>query len=119
MISALSIPCRYSDRDRADFAVLVPNASVTGSLERLAIAVAGHASTQVTARDSRGVDERVRDAVAHVGGVRTAAAMLEQQSDLKGPSGTRSINLVGVTPERGHRAGRPGLSAFVPGTVLG
>ncbi len=48
---------------------------------------------------------------------RTAAATLEQRVELKGPSGRRSMNLVGVTPELGHRAGRTGLRPLCPAIV--
>lgn len=81
------------------FAVLVANASVTGTLGRLTSAVAGNASTQVVARDSRGVDEHLLERVRGVAGVRAAAATLEQQVDVSGPRGSRSVNFVGVTPE--------------------
>lgn len=81
------------------FAVLVANTSVTGSVEGLTSAVVGNASTQVTARDTRGVDEQVVGRIRRVHGVRTAAAMMEQRVDLRGPGGVRLVNLFGVTPD--------------------
>lgn len=79
------------------FAVQVANTSIAGSVGRLVGGITGNATLEVAARDPRGFNDAIGDAVARVPGVEVAAPLLEQRVALVGPSGERVVELVGAT----------------------
>lgn len=81
------------------FAVQVANSSIAGSVERLVGGITGDAQLEVAARDTRGFDRRIGEAIDRVPGVAVAAALLEQRVTLRGPRGERIVQLVGATFE--------------------
>lgn len=81
------------------YAVLVSSTSITGSAAQVVDGVAGRASLQVSARSDRGFDARLATTVAEIPGVVRAVPLLRSNVRLFGPSGRRSAQLVGVTPE--------------------
>jgi putative ABC transport system permease protein len=81
------------------YAVLVSSTSITGSAAQIVDGVAGRASLQVTARSDRGFDERFATKAAEIPGVVRAVPLLRSNVRLFGPSGRRSVQLVGATPE--------------------
>jgi putative ABC transport system permease protein len=80
------------------FGVLVANASLTASARQLVDGVVGSARIQLAARSADGFDERVASAAGGLPGIRYAAPDLRANIAVIGPSGRRSIQLVGVTP---------------------
>jgi len=79
------------------FGVLVANASVLGSAREIIHAVDGSASLELYARSPHGFSERVAERAARLPGVRDAAFLLRENAVVKGPRGSRSVQLVGVT----------------------
>ncbi|HEX4805415.1 MAG TPA: FtsX-like permease family protein [Conexibacter sp.] len=78
------------------FAVLVANASVSGSVEQLVHSVTGRAQLQLAARDPHGFDAELARRVAHVPGVRATAPLVDVRANVTGPSGAvRTVDLVG------------------------
>jgi len=78
------------------FAVLVANASVTGSVEQLMRGTTGRAQLQVTARDEHGFDAALAQRIADAPGVRAAAPVVDVRTTLTGPSGAaRTVDLIG------------------------
>jgi putative ABC transport system permease protein len=83
------------------FAALVANTSLTGSFQRLTDGVVGDARYQLAARSFATLDERLLGEVQQLPGVRQAAATLETRAEATGPKGSRSVLLIGATPEFG------------------
>jgi putative ABC transport system permease protein len=80
------------------FASQVANTSLDSSVERLTTGIVGHMRFQVSARDSHGFDESMLAAIARLQGVQAVVPVLEQNANLVGPSGERSVDLVGTDP---------------------
>jgi putative ABC transport system permease protein len=80
------------------FASQVANTSLDSSVQRLTSGIVGHMRFQVAARDSHGFDQSLLPAIAKVQGVQAVVPVLEQNANLVGPSGERSIDLVGTDP---------------------
>ncbi len=80
------------------FASQVANTSLDSSVERLTTGIVGHMRFQLAARDSHGFDESMLTAVAKLQGVQAVVPVLEQNANLVGPSGDRSVDLVGTDP---------------------
>lgn len=81
------------------YAVLVSSTSITASAARITDGIAGSASLQLRARSDRGFPESLGERVDQVPGVLRAAPLLRSNVSLIGPSGRRSVHLVGATPE--------------------
>jgi putative ABC transport system permease protein len=81
------------------FAALVANTSLTGSFERLTNRIVGDARLQLTARGSGTLDDRMLAEARRLPGVARAAAALEERGEVGGPGGSRSVQLIGVTPQ--------------------
>jgi putative ABC transport system permease protein len=78
------------------FAVLVANASVSGSVEQLVRGITGRAQLQVTARDGHGFDAALAQRIAHMPGVRAAAPLVDIRATLAGAGGSsRTVDLIG------------------------
>ncbi|HEY2282809.1 MAG TPA: FtsX-like permease family protein [Solirubrobacteraceae bacterium] len=80
------------------FGVLVANSSVLGSAREILTAVNGSASLELTARSPQGFSQRLANQIASLPGVRDAAPLLRESAVIEGPRGSRSVQLVGVTP---------------------
>lgn len=79
------------------FGVLVANTSIVGSSREILHDVYGAASLELAARSSEGFDEALANRAARVPGVKDAAFLLREDAILRGPSGSRAVQLVGVT----------------------
>jgi putative ABC transport system permease protein len=80
------------------FGVLVANSSVLGSARNIIHSVNGSASLELAARSPQGFDQTLAEKVARMRGVRDAAPLLRENAVIAGPRGSRSVQLVGVTP---------------------
>lgn len=87
------------------FASQVANTSLDSSVQRLGTGIVGSMRFQLAARDSHGFDESVLARVARVPGVQVAAPVFEQSANIVGPTGERSIDLVGTDPRLAHLGG--------------
>ena len=87
------------------FASQVANTSLDGSVQRLTHGIVGQMRFQVAARDSAGFDERLLNEIAKVPGVQAAAPVLERNANVVGPSGQRSVDLVGTDPRLARLGG--------------
>jgi putative ABC transport system permease protein len=88
------------------FAVQVANTSVTSSVSRLVHGVTGSATLELSARDEHGFDATVATRVARLPGVRAAAPVVVVRANVRGPRGTRSINLIGGDRRLGQLGGQ-------------
>lgn len=79
------------------FGVLVANTSIVGSSREILHDVYGAASLELAARSSQGFDETLANRAARVPGVKDAAFLLREDAILRGPTGDRAVQLVGVT----------------------
>lgn len=80
------------------FAALVANTSLTGSFERVTKGVVGDARFQLAARGGAFMPDQLR-VVQALPGVDAAAAVIEVRGEARGPRGSRSVELFGVTPD--------------------
>ncbi len=80
------------------FGVLLANAGLTSSTERLVRALTGSARLTVLARSPAGFSERLTGRVRALPGVQIATSVLRENVILVGPRGRRSIQLIGVSP---------------------
>jgi putative ABC transport system permease protein len=88
------------------FASQVASTSLTHSVRRLTSQVVGHTQRfQLDARGPAGVDGRLLGEVRSIPGVRTALPVLEVQANVIGPSGQRSVDLLGTDPQFAHFKG--------------
>jgi putative ABC transport system permease protein len=99
------------------FASQVANTSLDASVERLTSGIVGQMRFQLAARDSEGFDERLLAQVAALRGVQAVAPVLEQSANVVGPSGERSVDLVGTDPRLARLGGR--LARHVNAVRLG
>ena len=81
------------------FAVQVARVSTVGSFEAIERGVAGHATLELAARGPRGFEERIALQAQQMAGVKAAAPLLQQPIVAVGPSGRRSLTLVGATEQ--------------------
>jgi len=79
------------------FAVIVANASIAGSVDKLVHAVQGRATLEVAARSERGFGPQELSRIAATPGVVIAAPLLESRATIRGRDGTSTVTLVGVT----------------------
>ncbi|MHB8233970.1 MAG: hypothetical protein ACYDHT_04880, partial [Solirubrobacteraceae bacterium] len=88
------------------FSSQVANTSLDGSVQRLSNGIVGKMRYQLAARDSAGLDERILSEVANLRGVQAAAPVLELNANVVGPSGQRSVDLVGTDPRLARLGGQ-------------
>ncbi|NLT06554.1 MAG: ABC transporter permease [Solirubrobacterales bacterium] len=100
------------------YAVMVSSASITGSAARVVEGVAGHAQLQVTARSDQGFDQRLAAEIRALDGVEDAAPLLRSNVMLVGPDGSRSTQMVGVSPTLAALGGELG-PILADGDALG
>lgn len=81
------------------FGVLVANSSVLGSARDIIHSVDGSASLELAARSPHGFSQALAEEVARVPGVQDAAPLLRENAVIVGSRGSRSVQLVGVTPK--------------------
>jgi putative ABC transport system permease protein len=99
------------------FASQVASTSLDGSVQRLTSGLVGQMRFQLAARSDVGFDERLLGQVARLRGVEAAVPVLEQSANIVGPSGQRSVDLVGTVPRLAHLGGR--IARQVSGIPLG
>jgi len=87
------------------YASQVANTSLDSSVQRLTTGIVGQMRFQIAARDSHGLDESILADVARLRGVQVAVPVLEQNANLVGPSGERSVDLVGTYPRLARLGG--------------
>lgn len=80
------------------FGVLLANATLTTSVERLVHGLAGSARYALVARSPEGFPERLTQTVRTLPGVQIATPVLRQNVTISGPSGRRAVQLIGVSP---------------------
>lgn len=78
------------------FAVLVANTSIGTNARTLVEGIAGSAQLELSARSSDGFGFAVAERVRRLPGVAVASPVLDQRAAVIGPSGRRSVNLVGI-----------------------
>lgn len=79
------------------FGVLLANASLTTSAERLVHGLAGSARYALVGRSPAGFPERLTQNVRELPGVQIATPVLRQNVTISGPTGRRAIQLIGVS----------------------
>jgi putative ABC transport system permease protein len=103
------------------FASQVANTSLDKSVQRLTAGIVGQMRFQLAARNGAGFDERLLTQVSQLRGVQAAAPVLEQDANVVGPAGQRSVDLVGTDPRLahlgGHIAQRVGGAALLAGSA--
>jgi putative ABC transport system permease protein len=88
------------------FASHVASTSLNGSVQQLNNGiVGGQMRFQLAARDSHGFEERLLGDVQRIPGVTAAAPVLEESVNVIGPSGRRSVDLVGTDPRLARLGG--------------
>jgi putative ABC transport system permease protein len=80
------------------FGVLLANAGLTGSTERLVRALSGSARLTLSARSPAGFSDRLTDRVRGLPGVQVATSVLRENMTVEGPSGRQPVQLIGVSP---------------------
>jgi putative ABC transport system permease protein len=93
------------------FASQISGTSLARSVTQLSHQLVGGAQLQMDARGPEGFDERLLGQVRHVPGVEVALPIFERQVNVIGPSGERSVDLIGVEPNS-VRASGPLLRRF-------
>jgi putative ABC transport system permease protein len=93
------------------FASQIASASLTRSVTQLNSQLVGSAQVQLEARGPEGVQERLLGEVKRVPGVQVALPVFDQQMNVIGPGGERSVDLIGMDP-RSVRASGPLLRRF-------
>lgn len=93
------------------FASQVSSASLTRSVGQLNSQLVGSTQVQLEARGPEGVQERLLGEVKRVPGVQVALPIFDQQMNVIGPHGERSVDLIGVDPHS-VRASGPLLHRF-------
>jgi putative ABC transport system permease protein len=78
------------------FASQVSDASLQSAVAALSRGIAGDATLQVVARDPHGFPQDALRRVRRLPGVQSAAPLLEAEADASGPTGSRSVLLVGA-----------------------
>ncbi len=87
------------------FASQVASTSLARSVAELSGQIVGNTQFQLDARGPDGFDERLLREVRGLPGVKVALPVLEQQANVIGPSGERSVDLIGTDPRFAHFAG--------------
>jgi putative ABC transport system permease protein len=87
------------------FSSQVASTSLAGSVTRLDQQIVGVQQFQLQARGPQGFAEELLGTVRRVPGVRSAFPVLEQQANVIGPAGRRSVDLIGTDPRLSRVAG--------------
>jgi putative ABC transport system permease protein len=87
------------------FGSQIASTSLTRSISQLTGQIVGETQFQLDARSPAGFDERLLGEVRRLRGVRTALPVLEQQANVIGPRGRRSVDLIGTDPRLARLAG--------------
>ncbi|HEX3434167.1 MAG TPA: FtsX-like permease family protein [Solirubrobacteraceae bacterium] len=87
------------------FASQVANTSLDGSVQRLNDGIVGQMRFELASRDNSGFDERLLGEVTRLPGVQAAAPVVEQNANVVGPTGQRSVDLVGTDPRLARLGG--------------
>jgi putative ABC transport system permease protein len=87
------------------FASQVASTSLDGSVRQLTKGIVGNMRFQLAARSPQGFDQRILGEVQSLPGVRAAEPVLEAKANVIGPSGQRSVNLIGTDPRFARLAG--------------
>jgi putative ABC transport system permease protein len=80
------------------FGVLLANAGLTGSVEKLVRGISGSARLALVARSPDGFPEQLTDKVRQLPGVQIATPVLRRNMTISGPHGHQAIQLIGVSP---------------------
>jgi putative ABC transport system permease protein len=80
------------------FASQVASASLNGSVQQLASELVGNMQYQLQSRDPQGFDESLLGQVRRLPGVGAAVPVLEEPAELIGPTGRKSVELIGADP---------------------
>jgi putative ABC transport system permease protein len=80
------------------FGVLLANAGLTSSTERLVRALSGSARLSLRARSPAGFPERLTDRVRALPGVQVATPVLREDVTVQGRAGQQAVQLIGVAP---------------------
>jgi putative ABC transport system permease protein len=80
------------------FGVLLANTSLNGSAGRLLHGLIGSARLQLVARSSDGFNAQLVPAVRRLEGVQAAVGLLRENVIVIGPSGRRTVQLIGASP---------------------
>jgi putative ABC transport system permease protein len=80
------------------FGVLLANAGLTGSVEKLVRGLSGSARLALVARSPEGFSERLTDRVRRLADVQVVTPVLRQNMTISGPHGREAIQLIGVSP---------------------
>jgi putative ABC transport system permease protein len=78
------------------FASQVASQSLQSSVSSLNAGIVGHATLQLSARDTHGFPEAILASVRRISGVRVAAPLVEVNANAVGPSSSSSLKLVGA-----------------------
>lgn len=100
------------------FAVQVANSSITSSASEMLKAIAGDATLQVAARDSRGFDESLGNRVRALPDVAAAAGIIEERATVVYRGHRVPIDLVGVDAHL-TRLGGAAARSWLLGALLG
>ena len=87
------------------FASQVASTSLARSVAELSSQIVGSTQLQLDARGADGFEEHLLREVRAVPGVRVALPVLEQQANVIGPAGERSVDLIGTDPRFARFAG--------------
>jgi putative ABC transport system permease protein len=87
------------------FASQVASTSLNGSVRQLTSGIVGHTRFQLAARAPEGFDARLLAKVERLPGVSAAVPVLEEHVNMIGPSGARSVDLLGTDPRFAHLGG--------------
>jgi putative ABC transport system permease protein len=87
------------------FASQIASTSLDGSVRQLTRGIVGEMSFQLAARGPEGFDARLLGEVQRLPDVRAAAPVLEQHINVIGPTGRRSVDLIGTDPHFAHLGG--------------
>jgi putative ABC transport system permease protein len=93
------------------FASQVASTSLNGSVSQLSSELVGNMQLQLQARSPAGFDARLLSNVRRIPGVAEALPVLEEQAEVVGPRGRKSVELLGSDPRFAH-AGGPLLRHF-------
>jgi putative ABC transport system permease protein len=77
-------------------AVLVANSSIASNARALVHGISGSAQLQLSSRSGDGFSQALTERIRALPDVAVASPLIEQRALVAGPSGTRSVNLVGV-----------------------
>jgi putative ABC transport system permease protein len=80
------------------FGVLLANASLTSSAEKLVHGLAGGARFELSALSPQGFPQALASRAGSLGGVEVAAPVLRRNVTLVGPHGTEAVQLIGLSP---------------------